>query len=71
MATTTEHAHHWIVATPDGREMLPARCKVAGCKAQRTFAAYGYEDQISYQKDVRSKVWSKTAIGGAERYQPR
>lgn len=29
--------HHWIIATPDGREQLPARCR--RCGAERTYRA--------------------------------
>ena len=36
------HAHRWIVCAPDGREMLPAKCK--HCKAVREFPAYGPQD---------------------------
>lgn len=43
--------HHWKIATPDGRRMLPGRCK--HCPAERLFRA---ADATNY--------WEDYSIGG-------
>lgn len=41
-------AHHWIIESPDGRRMLPAKCKK--CKAVRLYPSSIEEDPIARSK---------------------
>ena len=46
---TTDHSHHWVIATPDGREHLPANCK--HCGAAREYKAVADNDHWSWGND--------------------
>ena len=50
-------AHHWLVATPDGREWLPAVCKLCGEERQYLAAepVLGAAETWSLSKRAKSK----------------
>ena len=52
-------AHWWVIETPDGRERLPARCRV--CGAERTFPAYTEPEDVSTTPgDMSLEAWWST-----------